>query len=135
MRNPCLLAALAELEAVGIRSYELARGGKHLQLRWSVGGQLRMLVVPSTPGDFRSPLNTRRDIRALLRRDGLLDENGGNGAHTPPRSTAGWQQQIRAVVRHLRRVNIPHELAAERDAIVAALRRLIDRTIDEGDEP
>src|SRR6516165_12229007 len=38
MRNACLDAALAELDAAGIRDYQLARGGKHLQLRWTVAG-------------------------------------------------------------------------------------------------
>ena len=50
MRNACLAAALAELDAVGIRDYQLARGGKHLQLRWTVAGHvLRMLTIPLTP--------------------------------------------------------------------------------------
>jgi hypothetical protein len=124
MRNPCLDAALAELEAVGVRDYQLARGGKHLQLRWSVAGQLRMLVVPVTPGDHRADRNTRAEVRRLLRHDGLLDDTpraNGNGAHAPE----SWQQQIATLTRKLNRVNIPHELAAERDAIVAALRRLV----------
>jgi hypothetical protein len=131
MRNPCLDAALAELEAVGIRDFQLARGGKHLQLRWSVNGHpTRMLVVPVTPSDWRSDRNTRRDIRALLRLDGLLDEtpraNGGNGAH------ASWRQEVRTLAQRLRQVNIPdQQLAGERNEIVAALRRLTT----EGSEP
>jgi hypothetical protein len=126
--NTCLDAALAELEAVGIRDYQLARGGKHLQLRWTVAGHnMRMLTLPVSPSDWRSPHNTRRDMRKLLRLDGLLDmpqSNGANGAHAPL-FTEGWRQQIAALTRKLNRVNIPDELAAERDAIVAALRRLV----------
>ena len=64
MRNACLDAALAELDAVGIRDYQLVRGGKHLQLRWTVAGHtLRMLTIPLTASDWRSPANTRSDLR------------------------------------------------------------------------
>ena len=129
MRNPCLDAALAELETVGIRNYELARGGKHLQLRWSVAGIMRMLTVPGTPSDWRSPRNTRRDIRALLRLDGIIEPPRSNDT-TPGARPANWRWQIEALRRKLNRINIPDELAAERGAIVAGLRRLA-----EGSEP
>lgn len=73
MRNPCLEAALKELDAVGIRQVEQVRGAKHLQLRWQVNGHgLRIYSVPGTPSDWRSPLNTRAEIRRLLREDGVL---------------------------------------------------------------
>jgi hypothetical protein len=133
MRNPCLDAALAELETVGIRNYELARGGKHLQLRWSVAGIMRMLTVPGTPSDWRSPRNTRRDIRALLRLDGIIEPARSNDT-TPGVRPANWRWQIEALTRELNRVNIPNAFAAERDEIVAALRRLVDHTT-EGSEP
>jgi hypothetical protein len=127
MRNPCLDAALAELEAAGVRSYELARGGKHLQLHWSVNGHpLRVLVLPITPSDWRSPHNTRRDVRALLRLDDLLDPPNSN--HAPPRARPAhcqWRRQLETLARSLRRVNIPDQHAAERDEIVAALHALI----------
>jgi hypothetical protein len=128
-RNQCLDVAVAELEAVGIRNYELARGSKHLQLRWSVGGRsMRMLTIPFSPGDWRSLWNTRSDIRKLLRLDGMLDmphSKAANGAHA-----SHWQQQIVALTRKLNRVNIPNEFAAERAAIIAALRRLVNHTIE-----
>jgi hypothetical protein len=128
-RNQCLDVALAELEAAGIRDYQLAHGSKHLQLRWSVGGRsMRMLTIPFSPGDWRS----RSDIRKLLRLDGMLDmphSNAANGAHA-----SHWQQQIAALIRRLNRVNIPDEFAAERAAIIAALRRLVDHTT-KGSEP
>jgi hypothetical protein len=55
MRNACLDAALAELDAVGIRDYQLARGSKHLQIRWTTtSGALRILTIPGTPSDWRS---------------------------------------------------------------------------------
>jgi hypothetical protein len=125
MRNRCLDAAKAELEAAGVRSYELARGGKHLQLRWSVNGHpLRTLTLPVTASDWRSPRNTRRDARALLRLDGLLDEPPRSIAPPPRVRPAPWRGQIEVLARRLGRVNIPDQLAAERDTIVTALHKL-----------
>jgi hypothetical protein len=123
MRNPCLDAALAELEAVGIRSYELARGGKHLQLRWSVNGHpTRVLTIAGTPSDWRSLHNTRADIRKLLRLDGLIDETPRANGH----ASESWRQQIATLAQRLRQVSIPdQQLAGERNDIVAALRRLV----------
>ena len=73
MRNPCLDAALRELEAAGVRDVEQVRGGKHWQLRWQVNGHgLRICTLPGTPGDWRSVHNTRAEIRRMLREDGVL---------------------------------------------------------------
>jgi hypothetical protein len=73
MRTPCLEAALRELDAAGIRDVEQVRGGKHMQIRWQVNGhRLRVYTLPLTPSDWRSPHNTRADIRRLLREDGVL---------------------------------------------------------------
>jgi hypothetical protein len=73
MRNPCLEAALRELEAAGVRDVEQVRGAKHLQLRWRVDGHgLRVYSVPGSPSDWRSSHNVRADIRRMLREDGLL---------------------------------------------------------------
>jgi hypothetical protein len=72
-RNPCLDAALRELDAAGIRDVERAYGGKHLQLRWQANGHgTRMYSVPLTTSDWRSPRNTAADIRRLLKEDGML---------------------------------------------------------------
>jgi hypothetical protein len=73
MRNSCLDIALRELESAGIRDIEQVRGGKHLQLRWQINGHgLRVYTLPATPSDWRSPLNTRAEIRRMLREDGVL---------------------------------------------------------------
>ena len=130
MRNPCLDAALAELEAVGIRDYQLARGGKHLQLRWTVAGVLRMLTIPLTPSDWRSPQNTRSDLRKLLRQDGLV-ETKSNETH-PPAKADPWRQQVEELIRRLNQLHVPEQLAAERREIAAAMRKLLDRTIERG---
>jgi hypothetical protein len=129
MRNACLDAALAELDAVGIRDYQLARGGKHLQLRWTVAGHaLRVLTIPLTPSDWRSPQNTRSDLRKLLRQDGLLETNG---SHPPVKPKPDpWRQQLEDLIRRLNQLHVPDQLAAERREIAAAMRRLLDRTIN-----
>jgi hypothetical protein len=126
MRNPCLTAALAELEAVGIRNFELVRGGKHLQLRWTVAGHaMRMLTIPGTASDWRSPQNTRSDLRKLLRLDGVLE---ANGTHAEPDPDL-WRRQLEELIRRLNRVLVPEQVRAERGEISAALRKLLDRTI------
>ena len=72
MRNPCLEAALRELEAAGVRGVEHANGGKHPQLRWRVnGGALRIYTMPATASDWRAPRNVRAEVRRLLREDGV----------------------------------------------------------------
>ena len=128
MRNPCLDAALAELDAVGIRDYQLARGSKHLQVRWTVAGVLRMMIIPGSPSDWRSPANTRRDMRRLLREDGLLEINGARCADKPEPDL--WRQQLEDLIRQLNRVPVPERVRAEHGEIVAALRKLLDRTIN-----
>ena len=130
MRNACLDAALAELDAVGIRNYQLARGGKHLQLRWTVAGVLRMLAIPNTASDWRSPANTRSDLRKLLRQDGLLETNGASPKPAP--DPEQWRKQLEELIRRLNQLHVPEQVVAERSEIVAALRRLLDRTIERG---
>jgi hypothetical protein len=72
VKNACLDAALAELESAGVRDIQIARGSKHPQLRFRInGGALRAFTVAGTPSDVRSPANTRRDVRILLRQCGV----------------------------------------------------------------
>lgn len=85
MRNPCLEIALRELDAAGIRNVEQVRGSKHWQLRWQVDGHgLRVYSLPGTPSDWRSPHNTRADIRRMLREDGVLTDPEQRPEPTPP---------------------------------------------------
>jgi hypothetical protein len=86
MRNECLDAALNELTKAGIRDSIVARGSKHLQVRWSgPRGEPRMVSVACTPSDVREIENTRRDVRRVLRADGLLDEAPTVPARQPSR--------------------------------------------------
>jgi hypothetical protein len=73
MRNNCLSAALAELATHGIRDVQIAHGSKHPQLRFRINGgsTLHVFAVPGTASDWRSPENTRRDVKRLLRANGV----------------------------------------------------------------
>jgi hypothetical protein len=71
-KNPCLLIALRELEAAGIRDVAIAHGSRHPQLRWATGRGRRVFTVAGSPSDWRAPRNTRADIRRVLRADGMI---------------------------------------------------------------
>jgi hypothetical protein len=102
MKNPCLEAALQELDAAGIRDVERAYGGKHLQLRWQVNGERRMHSMPATPSDLRSAANTRAQIRQKLRADGrLVDPSSRPGKIKPP-SVQEQLRELRVEIRNLR---------------------------------
>jgi hypothetical protein len=73
MKNECIAAAIAELADHAVRDVEIVRGGKHYQIRFRVnGGPQRVITTPCTPGDWRDPENTRRDVRKILRADGVI---------------------------------------------------------------
>ena len=74
MRNPCLDGRLRRLEECGIRDIEQARGGKHPQLRFRINGgaALHVYSVPGTPSDWRSPTNTKAELRRYLREQGVI---------------------------------------------------------------
>jgi hypothetical protein len=72
MRNRCIDAVITELRAVGVYDFKIASGGKHPQVHWEVNGAPRFYAVPGTPGDVRSALNARADIRRMLKADGLI---------------------------------------------------------------
>jgi hypothetical protein len=81
----CLSAAIDELARYGVRNPQVARGSKHIQVRWTNSrGQARMMAVPNTPSDWRSPENTRRDVRRVLREDGMASTPATTSA--PPRT-------------------------------------------------
>jgi hypothetical protein len=86
-----MAAALNELEAHGIRNVEITRGAKHPLLRFQVnGGPVRVFAVPGSPGDWRSPENTKRDLRVLLRDLGVIAPPAPKPA-PPPRKLDRWQ--------------------------------------------
>jgi hypothetical protein len=70
--NPCLDAAIRELAEAGVHNPVVANGSRHPQLRWTTPrGQLRVFAVSGTPSDWRSPQNTVRDLRRILRADNI----------------------------------------------------------------
>ena len=105
--NPCLQAALGELEAAGIRGVEVVPGGKHPQIRWKVNGHgLRVFSVAGSPSDWRAPKNTRSDIRKVLRADGVLPPPPPPKPPAPPKPpdrTAVLEQRVDALEREFER--------------------------------
>jgi hypothetical protein len=84
--SPCLEAVLAELAKAGVRDPTVVRGSKHWQVRWTApSGPIRMVSVSSTPSDWRSIENSRRDVRQVLRRDGMLETPQPKAPAAPPR--------------------------------------------------
>jgi hypothetical protein len=119
-RNEDLDAGLAELNAAGVRDVVVARGSKHIQLRWKARGQPRMKSIAVSPSDWRSRRNVRAEIRGLLRADGLLPEP----TRKPPKAQLHWREQVEDLSRRLRQITVPAETVTERDEILAHLHRL-----------
>jgi hypothetical protein len=70
-RNEALEVATRELTKRGI-PYEVVRSKKHWQVRWMIfAHRPRRVVVVNDPGERRALLNTRADVRRLLRQDGI----------------------------------------------------------------
>lgn len=69
-RNECVDLVINELERYGLRG-EVAERGKHLEVAWSTPHGRRFVIVAKTPSDWRASLNTRSDLRKMLRADNL----------------------------------------------------------------
>jgi hypothetical protein len=63
-----------------------------------------MLAVPGTPSDWRSPENTRRDVRRLLRADNMLE--APEPRSSPPRQLSRIDLLERRLVEIERRLGI-----------------------------
>jgi hypothetical protein len=85
MKNDCLTAALAVLDEAGIRDREIAHGSRHPQLRFRINGgaALHVFSIPGTSGDWRSPANTKSDLRKYLREHGVI--TAPERPESPPR--------------------------------------------------
>jgi Rha family phage regulatory protein len=116
--NECLDTAVAELNAVGIEP-TVEHGGKHILVKWVHNGHARLHTVPKTPSDWRTPLNNRSDLRAILREDGLI---GGEVAAIERPSLT-----VRAGLARVSSLDVARHFArAHKDVL-----RSIDRTISE----
>jgi hypothetical protein len=100
-KNECVNAALAELEKVGIRNVEIARGSKHPQLRFQINGIPRIFGVSGTPSDWRTPANTARDVRKLLRQHGIT-----TAPDPRPAAPAAWSCWSNAWPRYAQRLEV-----------------------------
>ena len=83
-----------------------------------------MMTICGSPSDWRSPQNTARDLRRVLRQDGLLETIGSYPL--PKLKPELWRQQLEELIRRLNRLNVPVQLVAERSKIVAVMRKLLD---------
>lgn len=61
---------LNELERYGLKG-EVGERGKHLEIRWNTPNGERFIIMPKTPSDWRGALNSRSDLRKLLRADNM----------------------------------------------------------------
>jgi hypothetical protein len=55
----------------------VSNGGKHLKVRWFDQGRSYTLIIPQSPSDRRSRLNSRAVLRRILR------GNNNGGPHEP----------------------------------------------------
>jgi hypothetical protein len=69
MRNPCLIAFVAELERAGV-TYTIEDGGRHIHVRWTCDGMARLVVVSRTPSGPGAPHN---DVAMCAGRCGWMD--------------------------------------------------------------
>lgn len=70
MRNESLDMVRRELDRCEIEYRVSPTRGGHWHVEWSHRSQRRSLIVATSPSDCRSHLNTRADLRRILRRDG-----------------------------------------------------------------
>jgi hypothetical protein len=70
-RNACLETVIRELNERGI-PYEVIRFKKHWGVRWIViAHRPRTMTVPNDPGEWNAWINTRAQVRRMLKRDGI----------------------------------------------------------------
>lgn len=68
-KNESVDAICHEVRAAGIKPV-VTRTNHHLRISWLSRDRIRYCIVPSTPSDYRSVLNSRALARRLLRADG-----------------------------------------------------------------
>lgn len=84
-RNEVTDLLLDELEKYGITG-SVEERGKHLAIVWQIGGRIRQLFTSKTPSDWRTGMNSRSEMRRLLREDNakLLEPTAFNKAMSLP---------------------------------------------------
>ena len=99
MKNDCLDAALAVLDEAGVRDFEIARGAKHPQARFRVNGNpaLHIFAFPGSTSDHRSPQNTRRGLRKVLRELGVSVAPERDPTSQPARQPSQLELALREI--------------------------------------
>lgn len=69
-RNEVTDLLLEELDKYGLKG-TISDRGKHLEVSWETSQGSRFVIAPKTPSDWRSGLNTRSDLRKMLRTDNI----------------------------------------------------------------
>jgi hypothetical protein len=69
-RNEHLELVMDELERYGLRG-EVGERGKHLEIAFETPLGRRFIIMPKTPSDWRGAMNSRSDLRKILRKDNL----------------------------------------------------------------
>lgn len=69
-RNEHLELVIDELERYGLRG-EVGERGKHLEIAFETPLGRRFIIVPKTPSDWRGAMNSRSDLRKILKKDNL----------------------------------------------------------------
>ena len=69
-RNEHLDLIINELERYGLRG-EVSDRGKHLEVAWTTPHGRRFVIAARTPSDWRAGLNTRSEVRKLLKADNM----------------------------------------------------------------
>lgn len=96
-RNEHIDLIMDELERYGLRG-ELSERGKHLEIAWTTPVGRRFVIVARTPSDWRAGLNTRSEVRKLLRADNMqlraIHELSFQKAMTLPKQQMINQDQV-----------------------------------------
>ena len=104
MKNKELGAVLQELKDAGIHDAMVARGGRHLQVRWRTTNGQRTYTVACSGSDWRGARNARSAVRRLLRGDGLLVEREPRPQSEPHAPVRDWQSEIERLERRVARL-------------------------------
>ncbi|MET3995058.1 hypothetical protein ABID65_006724 [Bradyrhizobium sp. S3.9.2] len=110
-RNELTDIATNELRAHGIKGHLRDTNGGHIEIAWQVvpEKEVRRVVVAKTPSDWRARMNTRGEIRRLLRADNVALKM----TQTKPKKAAALKVE--------RAMSLPQEILPIPDQ-VAALR-------------
>lgn len=69
-RHEIIDLLMEEIERYGLKG-EVNDRSKHLEFSWEGPHGRRFIIVAKTPGDHRASLNSRADLRRMLKADGL----------------------------------------------------------------